>query len=126
MSPHLSTLCLFQVEKADEEVAGTSASEQPATANTKANKKVQENGAHTSSAKERKAAKEVKGKAAKGEAAAEGVKEDVKVKKERKVYDMPGQTRDTPEEVNSDSSCTVQLFLWGSSPCHICEFGLCG
>lgn len=99
----MKVLCLFQVEKAEEDIAGTSASEQPAVAKIKADKKVQENGAsHPPSAKERKAAKEAKGKAAKGKAAAEDGKEDVKVKKERKIYDMPGQTRDTPDEVSSD------------------------
>lgn len=112
----MDVLCLFQIEKVEEEAAGTTVSEQPAVAKTKVDKKVRENGAHGPSAKEKKAAKEAKGKAAKGKAAAEGEKEDVKVKKERKVYDMPGQTRDTPDEVSCDSFCNDQLFPGGSCP----------
>lgn len=41
------------------------------------------------------------GKEAQGKAAAKSEKEDVKPKKERKTFEMPGQTRETPDEVSN-------------------------
>lgn len=48
------------------------------------------------------------------------VKQEAKVKREKKEYDMPGQTRDTPAEVSMRQPLLLRLFVQG----YIVQIGI--
>ncbi|KAK9917250.1 hypothetical protein WJX75_002354 [Coccomyxa subellipsoidea] len=83
-----------KAEKGNTEEPGPSSKSAPSKA--KAEAKAHENGA---SKAEPARGKKIAGEA-KGKAAAKAEKDATKPKKERKVFDMPGQTRETPDEAD--------------------------